>query len=124
MYNYAYQIGNVIKIGMDLNDVSANKRKGEYQQIADIGAYAFGFDRIQITELWRRRALNHQETHRIKRLLEGKFEDSALPGGGEGWLKADPNVVNYFKGLSNSEDNGNLHMTNALKQLYGDLARI
>ena len=124
MYNYAYLIGNAVKTGMDMNEEKGMRRRSDYQLMANISAAICNKGPIEVIDLWRRKAVNHQETHRIKSYLTEKFKDNAIAGGGGEWLRADPEVMDYFKNLHNLPEEGKDYLHAKIKQYHGEKVEI
>src|SRR5277367_6764743 len=105
MYNYAYQIGNVVKIGMDSSDVSAAKQRSDFQLMANLGSVIYGQEEIELQTLWRRQATTHQEAYRLKTFLLTKAKDNILPRCSGDWLKASDDIVTFFKNINDKPGN-------------------
>ena len=118
MNNFAYSVGNVIKIGIDHSDQTAAKQKADIQKMVDIGAIAFGVKTTQVVELWKRAADSRQECYRIYSFLLGKFKADVAYG--NDWIKTTPEAVTYFKNHAEDPKLGDRFYKRVMIQFYNE----
>ncbi len=113
MFNYAYQVGQAIKIGVEAHP--DNKKDG-LQVSADIGSVIFGQDQIKVVVLWRRDAGTKRNGFRLHNILTLRFKDIAMYD--HEWIKATPDAVSFFEGLQADPDKADKWCNHALAGYY------
>lgn len=102
MFNYAYLIGNAIRMGVDNSDINDPKRKEDHEMSAAIGDLIHDAEPTEVITLWKRSVLTKSDAYVIQAMIERKFESSAVIG--KEWLKTDPATIKFFKGLQDNPD--------------------
>lgn len=113
MFNYAYQIGQAIKIGVE---ACPDSKKSGLKVSADIGSVIFGVDKVDVVVLWRRDAGTKRNGFRLHNILVRRFKDIAVYD--HEWIKATPDAVGFFEGLQKDPIQGNKWCTHVLTSYY------
>lgn len=119
MHNYAYRIGGIVKMGLDMNDAAGIKRFADLQKTAETSGLIMGQDAPTVIELWKRKARDHQEMHRVRMMLIRKFSDFTILNKNGEWVTASTEVITFFNNLRNSPDNGNKFWDDCFRLYYG-----